>query len=219
MSTHIPLLYNSHFSTHSLQKVSWSDSVSDLTTVISIYNMSGCGIETVGIANSDPFLLRKETGFISCYLGNSHPTTSNNTWTGKEKAEYRPVCLFVSWPRTTCPPSSIIDASRCRSSHSFCFSGYPITAVVSASQLFCKTIQMHSLPQTRKASFITQPLPAALQLQELSSSLPSSFPQAHHLGHTHTISSKEIVTVLFFTTFRNTKNIPMHVRGMCFQGS
>lgn len=34
--------------------------------------MVGCAIRAVGMANIHPFLLRKEIGFISRYLGNSH---------------------------------------------------------------------------------------------------------------------------------------------------
>lgn len=45
------------------------------------------------MANTDPFLLRKETGFISRCLGNSHPAMANITQTGREKAEYSPVLL------------------------------------------------------------------------------------------------------------------------------
>lgn len=57
--------------------------------------MAGCGIRAVGVANTDPFLLRKETGLISCYLGNSHPAMANITQKGREKAEYIPVCPTV----------------------------------------------------------------------------------------------------------------------------
>lgn len=36
------------------------------------------------MANIHPFLLRKETGFISRYLGNSHPAMANITQAEKE---------------------------------------------------------------------------------------------------------------------------------------
>lgn len=58
--------------------------------------MAGCGIWAVGMANTDPLLLRKERGLISHYLGNAHATMANITWTGREKAEYNPVCPTVS---------------------------------------------------------------------------------------------------------------------------
>lgn len=57
--------------------------------------MAGYGIRAVGMADTDPFLLRKETGLISHYLGNSHPAMANVTQTGREKAEYSPLCPTV----------------------------------------------------------------------------------------------------------------------------